>query len=309
MEQTLAMIVLAEAPELLAPSSSRDDIARSLQAARIAGGRIYTIPPDFSQCETAENALWHIPPPDAPTPTIWLGYIPDGGRYQAIYKAALAKNLALLNSPEAHRRAQEFDLAYPFIEDLTPRSLVLHAPADCARAARAIGFPMFVKGAVQSRKARGWSACVAQDQSELETLAAALWELDLRSRGRVIARELVKLRHTRTHGDFPLGREFRVFLLNGEVASCGYYWPGDDPDSTLSSSERVAVYALATEAARRLEVPYLTVDIGQLEDGIWIVIEVGDAQFAGLSQNEPLALWNWLVSRTPKVGATDAQAR
>ena len=302
------MILLAEAPELLPPSSSRDDIARSLSAARIAGAQIYTIPPDFSECETAENALWHLPHQSAPTPAVWLGYIPDWTRYEAIYAAALAKNIVLLNAPAQHRRAQEFDLAYPFIEDLTPRSLTLHRPAGCALAARELGFPIFLKGAVQSRKARGWKACVASDPSELETLAAALWSLENRSRGRVIARELVRLRHTRTHGDFPMGREFRVFVLSGAVVSCGYYWPGADPDASLSPTEKTAVYDLAREASRRLEVPYLAVDIGQLESGNWIVIEVGDAQFAGLSENEPLALWSRLVSDAiialPKAKAT-----
>ena len=290
------MIVLAEAPELLSPSASRDDIARSLAAARIAGARVFTIAPDFSQCETAENALWHIPHQSQSAPAVWLGYIPDFARYSAIYDAARAKNIRLLNAPAQHLRAQEFDLAYPFLEDLTPCSLTLHAPADCALAARELGFPMFLKGAVQSRKARGWRACVAHDQSELETLAAQLWQLENRSRGRVIARQLVALRHARYHDDFPLGREFRVFILRDEILSLGYYWPGDDPLSTLSAAEKVEVQALALEAARRLEGPYLAVDIGQLESGDWIVIEVGDAQFAGLSCNSPLRLWNRLVN-------------
>ena len=288
------MITLAEAPELLPPSSSRDDIARSLQAARIAGAQIYTIAPDFELCETAENALWHVPAQPQKTAAIWLGYIPDAARYRAIYEAALAKNIALFNAPEQHIRAQEFDVAYPFLENLTPRSFTLHSPADCALAAREIGFPMFLKGAVQSRKSRGWRACVARDETELDQLSEHLWELENRSRGRVIARELVKLRHTRTHDDFPLGREYRVFILRDEILSLGYYWPGDDPLAALSHAEAQVVRELALEAARRLRVPYIAVDIGQLESGKWIVIEVGDAQFAGLSCNSPLALWNQL---------------
>ena len=289
------MILLAEAPELLAPSSSRDDIARSLEAARIAGARIYTIAPDFSQCETAENALWHLPAQTESTPAVWLGYIPDAARYRAIYDAALAKNIRLFNAPQQHIRAQEFDVAYPFLQDLTPRSLTLHSPADCANVAREIGFPMFLKGAVQSRKARGWRACVANNETELNQLAAHLWRLENRSRGRVIARELVALRHERTHADFPLGREYRAFILHEEILSLGYYWPGADPLAALSHAEDEAVRALALQAARRLQVPYLAVDIGQLENGEWIVIEVGDAQFAGLSCNSPLALWSRLI--------------
>ena len=288
-------IVLAEAPELLLPSSSRDDIARSLQAARIAGARIYTIAPDFSQCETAENALWHVPTQPQTAPAVWLGYIPDATRYRAIYDAARSKNIRLVNAPDEHTRAQEFDGAYPFIRDLTPRSVTLHSPADCAQVAREIGFPMFLKGAIQSRKARGWRACVANDEAELNQLADDLWRLENRSRGRVIARELVALRHARKHDDFPLGREYRVFVLREEILSLGYYWPGADPLAALSPAEDEAVRGLAIQAAQRLQVPYLAIDIGQLETGKWIVIEVGDAQFAGLSCNSPLALWNRLV--------------
>lgn len=292
------MIILAEAPELLAPSASRDDIARSLEAARITGAQIYTIPPDFSQCETAENALWHVPVQLNPTFAAWLGYIPDAARYRAIYDAALSKNIRLFNTPDEHTRAQEFDVAYPYLEGLTPRSMTLHSPADCAHAAEQIGFPMFLKGAVQSRKARGWRACVAHNEAELNALAAHLWSLENRSRGRVIARELVTLRHARKHGDFPLGREYRVFILNAEILSLGYYWPGADPLAALSHAEEHAVRDLAMQAARRLQIPYIAADIGQLEGEKWIVIEVGDAQFAGLSCNSPLTLWNRLVQET-----------
>ena len=289
------MILLAEDPQLLAPSSSRDDIARSLEAARIAGARIFTIAPDFSQCETAENALWHLPAQAQPTPAIWLGYIPDATRYRAIYDAANAKNIRLFNTPAQHQRAQEFDLAYPYLEDLTPRSVTMRTPADCAAAAREIGFPMFLKGAVQSRKARGWHACVAHSEAELNELSAHLWSLETRSRGRVIARELAKLRHSRTHNDFPLGREYRVFVLNNQILSLGYYWPGADALAALSHGEQQSVRELTLQAAQRLGVPYIAVDIGQREDLRWIVIEVGDAQFAGLSCNSPLKLWNQLI--------------
>ncbi|MEH2086851.1 ATP-grasp domain-containing protein [Nostoc sp.] len=46
--------------------------------------------------------------------------------------------------------------------------------------------------------------------------------------------------------------------------------------------------------SERLGVPYIAIDIGQLESGEWIVIETADAQFAGLSHIPPLELWNKL---------------
>lgn len=285
------MIVLAESVENLPPSASNRDLKANIEAARYAGADVYTIPPDFTLCETAENALWQVPGQKAATPGIWIGYIPDYERYQAIYNAAQAKNISLLNTPEQHRRAQEFDAAYPFLEGITPRSITVNALVDCKRAGSNVGYPVFVKGAVQSRKARGWKACVAENEDELLALCSTLFELEQRSRGRVVIRELVKLRHIREHNGFPLGREYRVFLLNGNVIAKGYYWEGEDELSALSPAECDAIELLAQEAAKRLNVTYLSIDIGQTEDGDWIVIETGDPQFSGLSQINPLELW------------------
>jgi len=287
-------ILLAETPTLLSPSPSRDDIERSLHAARLAGWRVWEIPPDFSLCETAEIALDHVPRQNEETPTVWLGYIPDFERYEAIYDAARTKNLVLLNSPEQHRTVQEFDFAYPFLEGLTPRSLTVHSREEALARGEEIGFPLFVKGAIQSRKSRGWCACVADNPSELSDLVTGLLDLEMRSRGRVILRELVRLRHSRSHGDFPLGREFRVFLLDGEVLARGFYWLHEEPLAHLSAQEAREVESLAVQAARRLPARSVSLDIGQTEDSHWIVIESGEPGFSGLSQIAPLTWWSRL---------------
>ncbi|RYX84930.1 hypothetical protein EON83_08305 [bacterium] len=279
---------------MLPPSPSRDDIARSLQAARLANWRVFEIPPDFSECESADNALQHIPIQAQPTPTVWLGYIPDAARYEAIYAAAHSRNLVLLNTPTQHRTVQEFDAAYPFLQGLTPHSIIVTSETEALRRSGEIGFPIFVKGVVQSRKSRGLAACVAYNKAELELRVRALLDLELRSRGRVVLRELVRLRHTRSHGDFPLGREFRAFLLDGQLLALGFYWPHDDEGALLNQVERHAVENLARTAALNLPARFVAVDVGQLESGEWTIIETGDPQFSGLSQIAPLAYWNKL---------------
>ena len=289
------MIVFSEASEQLAPSSSADDIRAATQAARLAGCEIYFIPPNFEMCHNATNALWHIPIQAQETLALWIGYIPTLERYAAIYDAALSKNIRLVNTPQQHRVAQEFDAAYERLKELTPCSFILTDLDECETAIEHVGLPVFVKGVVQSRKARGWKACVAQNAEELRELATYLFDLEARTRGRVVVRKLVRLRHTRTSGEgFPLGREYRVFLLHNRVLECGYYWEGDDDLRDLSNDERIQVVELAQEASRRLEVPFVAIDIGQKEDGNWIVIESGDAQFAGASQIPLLQLWHKL---------------
>jgi len=292
------VIVLAEDAGRLPPSASARDIAASTEAARLAGLAVYTIPPDFDECETAENALWHVPAQTAPIPAFWIGYIPTPERYAAIYDAAQAKNLLLPNTLEQHRNAQEFDRTYPKLGELTPRSItVIDAEPETLRhAADALGgFPIFVKGAIQSRKAKGWKACVAETPEELTALVAALLSLENRSRGRVLLRELLSLRFTQTTPNgFPMGREFRAFVYHGEIVGLGYYWESDDPLASLSPTEEHTVCSLAIEAAQRVGTPYIAVDIGQTIDNSWYVIETGDAQFSGLSRIPKIELWHRL---------------
>ena len=290
------MIVLTESSEKLPPSASARDIAAATNAAKLVGCEVYHIPPDFEDCGDAEGALWHVPSFPRPQPGIWIGYIPTFERYAAIYAAALAKGIQLLNTPEQHHVAQEFDAAYPHLRGLTPESMVIERADECAAAVAQLGLPLFVKGVVQSRKARGWKACVAETETELQRLTKALLDLPNRSRGRVVLRKLVTLRHSRRSGEgFPFGREYRLMLCHGQIAGMGYYWEGDDPLKALSPGEEESVRALALEAAQRLSVPYVAIDIGQLTDGSWIVIETGDAQFSGVSQIPLLQLWHHLA--------------
>jgi hypothetical protein len=299
------MIVLSEASDQLEPSASARDITASTEAARLMGCRVYYIPQDFTICETAENALHHIPEQQPASSAVWIGYIPTPQRYEAIYKAALGKGIKLLNDPEQHLRVQEFDRAYPLLEGLTPETISIVRLEQCQQAAAKLGFPVFVKGVVQSLKSHGPEACVANSIQELESLTRAYLQLADHSRGRVLVRRFVKLRHSRkTAQGFPLGREYRMFLYKGQVIGMGYYWQGEDELRDLSSDERETIAGMASEASRRIGAPYVALDIGQFENGRWMIIETGDPQFSGVSEIPLLQLW----SRIREIGQAQTEA-
>lgn len=294
------MIVLTEASTQLINSASARELITATEAARLTGNIVFPIPQSFENCDNSADALVHIPRQAAEQSAVWIGYIPSPEHYAFVYEAALARGVRLLNTPEQHLRAQEFDRTYPYLEDLTPRTVIVTSPGQCREAAALLGLPVFVKGIVQSRKARGWKACVAETLPELERLVAAYLRLEGRTRGRVAIRTLVPLRHVvKTAQGFPIGREYRVILLNGEVAGWSYYWDCEDAFGILSIWERDEILGLATEAARRLDVPYLAVDIGQREDERWIVIETGDAQFSSFSQIPLLPFWHRIAMAFP----------
>src|ERR1044071_2923072 len=216
------MIVISEAESEVGVSASARDNFEMTEAAKLIGCIVYHIPKDFSQCENAENALWHVPTRTQPTLGVWVGFIPAPERYEAIYNELLNKQIRLLNNPEEHLVAQEFDRAYPKLQGITPRSLILISPDEGRQVGAELRFPVFVRGAVRSRKAAGLKACVANTDSELQLLVRQFFDSEYRSRGRVIVREFVKLKHSRSSKEgFPLGREYRLFLYNKRVLGFG----------------------------------------------------------------------------------------
>ncbi|HND22220.1 MAG TPA: ATP-grasp domain-containing protein [Acidobacteriota bacterium] len=293
------MIILSEAT-LQNPTTPSEQNNRDLtDAAQMAGCKVYFIPSDFSVCETAENALWHIPEQPTETAGVWIGFIPSAERYAAIYTEALKKGIRLINSIDEHLTAQEFDRAYPLLSGLTPESRTLTNLEETAPVGEALGFPLFVRGSARSSKSDGWNACVATSPDEFHQIVERYFASQYRSRGRVIARKLVQFKAVRSSDKgFPFGREFRTFICHGEIVACGYYWDGHDPLMHLSPAEATQVANLALEAAARLKVPFVAVDVGQLVNDEWIVIEVNDAQFAGTtSQINRLAFWNSVAER------------
>lgn len=287
-----SLIVLSEATDQLAPSASRQDLKAATAIARLLGFPVYTLPPDLRRATTVANAIAHIPPPATETPALWLGFIPTPERYTAFYQALLQNGIRLLNTPTQHRTALEFDRAYPLLAGLTPESVIVQDVEACEAAIAQLGLPVFVRGAVQSYKEKGWQSCVAHSLAEAQHLTQQLLHLPQWSRGRVLLRRLEKLKRDRTAPDgFPLGREFRILLYGQSILSYGYQWEGDDPYRYLSVPEEEGMFAIALEAARRLQVPYLAVDVAQLEAGDWTVIETCDAQFVGLTQMPLIQFW------------------
>jgi hypothetical protein len=63
----------------------------------------------------------------------------------------------------------------------------------------------------------------------------------------------------------------------------------------LSADEEQAMCALALEAARRLEVPFVSIDVAQKKDGSFVVVEPGDPQFSGPSMMPLAPLWRRLA--------------
>ncbi len=99
-----------------------------------------------------------------------------------------------------------------------------------------------------------------------------------------------------------LKREYRLFVLDADVLAMGFAALPEDPFGALTERDERELRALAHEAARRTRVPWLTVDVGQLESGDWRIIETFDPSSSALTAVNPRdllgALANGLEHRT-----------
>lgn len=216
-------------------------------------------------------------------------------RYDEEYAEKADWGLRLVNSPQEHYRASELEGWYPLIPDLTPATRVFDDLPSAADIEAEFGWPVFVKGSRQTSK-HNPDLSVARDAMGYARLCDGYRQDAILHWQRPVVRQFVELEPVA--GDVPNkvrpSREFRTFWWNGDLVGCGHYWY---QLPAYGASDLDAGLAIAQEAARRVSVPFLVVDIARTVDGDWIVIECNDAQEAGYVGLSPHVLWRNILDR------------
>jgi len=121
------------------------------------------------------------------------------------------------------------------------------------------------------------------DGGRAEAVARRFLELQgAELNGGLVFRSFVPLKLVGAHPQrgMPLAAEFRSFWLNGRLVLSHKYWAG------LTSFERELPLDWMKSLVGRIESAFFTMDVAMLEDGTWIVIELGDGQVAGLPSTD-----------------------
>lgn len=216
--------------------------------------------------------------------------------YGALYHRLLADGIRLVHTPETHRRSSELPAWYPLLDGLTPRSIWFDEPPTAAQVLALFEWPVFMKGARRTGQHRRALSIIEGP----EALAAALrrYAVEPLLQGQqIVCREYVPLRPIPASyfGIVPCAYEFRTFWWRGHLAGHGPYWHQAAPYAWTAPEAEQAL-TLAREAARRLDVPFLVVDVAQTQRGDWIVIECNDGQESGYAGVPPRALWRRILS-------------
>jgi hypothetical protein len=202
----------------------------------------------------------------------------------------------LVNSSEQHQRATRLSHWYPLIADLTPRSKWYAQTPSVPEVEFDFQWPIFIKGARQTSHHQRALSIINGPQEFQAALRAYQQDRILRWQP-LVCREFVPLRPVEDPlpDRIPSSFEFRTFWWKGNCVGSGcYWWEGKPYDWT--DAERKAGLAVAQEAATRLDVPFLVIDIAQTIDGRWIVIECNDGQESGYAGASPLGIWQNIIT-------------
>ncbi|BDS09794.1 ATP-grasp domain-containing protein [Aureispira anguillae] len=233
-------------------------------------------------------ALQSVPVLPSKSLAIYRGWMLSYELYQQFYQALLAKNIQLINTPEAYRFCHYLPANYTTIKNYTPLSIFkpLASSFDINNFKEALAVfgnhPIIVKDYVKSQKHYWKEACFIPDASDLkqvEKITKRFIELqDVDLNVGIVYRAFVELEPLTTHAisGMPLTKEFRLFVKNGKIIAAANYW--DQGDYDLVAPNLIFLKAVIP----CIKSNFFSIDIAQQKDGNWIIVELGDGQVSGL---------------------------
>ena len=275
-EATLASELGAEVGLLDHDALVAGDLRAALAGLRVAGGR-----------------------------ALYRGWMLEPARYERLHEGLGERGVSLRTSPLAYRSCHYFPAGYAAIEAHTPRSVWLPEGEGLTReriAARLAELgpgPAIVKDYVKSLKHAWEEACfIPSASAEDEALAVVerflAWQGESLAGG-LVFREFVELAALGVHpqSGMPLTEEYRAVVYEGRVLDVFPYW-----EAQAYPRASPPPRAWLEEVAARVESPFFTLDVARRREGGWVVIELGDAQVAGLPPQADLgAIYAGLLGR------------
>lgn len=285
------MLVLCADP--LEPSRVDPCFAAEAEAARRAGWDVCVVNLEELEAGHLKRALACVPQRDTRR-ALYRGWMMRPEVYVRLHQGLSARNVRLLNSPEHYRHAHHLPENHAVISLLTAPTTWLRLPpgftwewieARLPDLLRPFGdAPVLVKDYVKSQKHAWKEACFipcASDAMAVRLVVQRFLELqdDALNEG-LVFRQYIPLASAGTHpvSGMPLGVEFRLFFLRGQVLSSSVYWEhgadgGVRPD-----------LAMFTDVARKVASPFFAMDVALRADGQWMIVELGDGGVSSLPE-------------------------
>jgi len=242
------------------------------------------------------GAITRIKPSDNIEEALYRGWMVKPEDYTHLYNELKNKNIELINSPENYKLCHYLPEYYNIIQNYTPETIWFkeeqfsESSDEVYNTVRKTfgSSPIIIKDYVKSCKHEWEEACFIPSASDIDKVKKVVNRfLELQgedlNKG-LVFREFIKLEFLALHSKskMPLTKEFRLFFLNRELLQVFHYWDEGDYEGTKPDLQEFM------EIAKKIDSQFFTMDIARIENGPWIIIEIGDGQVSGLPDKADL---------------------
>lgn len=198
----------------------------------------------------------------------------------------------LINTHKQHRYIADMGNWY--------RDLVLYTPKTWTRleAVPPDAYPIIIKGETNSKKFLWDTHMFAPTMREAVDVVSNLTNDGIIGDQSLYFRQYVPLKkYLNGFRNMPVTKEFRCFVLDGQVLTKAFYWSNylDDIEQLtgeLPDPKDIPAQFLQTVIDQvGKNARFYVIDVAQTEEGEWIVIELNDGQMSGLSMTDPDELY------------------
>lgn len=208
---------------------------------------------------------------------VYRGWMMKPEQYVQFYKALQENNIQLITEPKEYEQFHVFPNVYPLVEKDTAKMLVYpkgipvdleevkkhfnrFMVKDFVKSVKGTEFPRFFEASVTEQEFERWMEVFYKYRGNLFT-------------GGICIKEFLDLKF---YGEQT--NEYRVYYMNHNV-------------TTVSRNSLQGNYAAEPprellEKYTDLNSPFYTIDVAELADGSWRIIEAGDGQVSGLSEGQ-----------------------
>jgi hypothetical protein len=241
----------------------------------------------------ADGAVRKVVAQSAATLAVYRGWMLKPHQYNDLWYALALRNIYLINDERAYEGCHYLPESYRAIEAYTPRTVWTKDTSIDAIMLLLEPFgdqPIIVKDFVKSQKHYWLEACFipsASDRQSVEHVVKRFLELqgDDLNEG-LVFREFVEFEPLAAHSKsgMPLTKEFRIFWLDGEPIFSTEYWEEGDYQNSKPPIDdfRKVANVIRDTANPGVRSRFFTMDVAQRRNGDWMIVELGDAQVAGL---------------------------
>ena len=237
------------------------------------------------------TALSLIPKTEETRLAVYRGWMMTPENYTTLYHALENHGVKLINTPTQYQYCHYLPESYPLIKALTPKTVWIKNGEDFSinaimKVLEPFGnHPIILKDYVKSQKHYWNEACFipsAADKLAVSKVVQRFIELQGgQIAGGLVFRQYVAFEPIGTHckSGMPLTLEYRIFFLHKKPIAIYPYW-----DKGRYSPIELPLEPFI-EIAKSVNSEFFTMDIAKSEEFGWLIVELGDAQVAGLPDN------------------------